>query len=181
MNASVKSIEDKNNEYKKIIEKNDGKSFHDILAARESEDPGVNDREYRNALIIGKHDTNAFMSKVTNHTHPDHANALSVFKDRYGNNRAKAEADFNDKAVKMMGATRNYKQNTAYENKVLSSFKISTADEQGLYNKFKEYMRNKWKAIGYADDVDYINNFLDVHPMLQLKNKNIELPVPEHR
>lgn len=180
MNASVKSIEDKNNDYKKTIEKNDGKSFHDILAARESEDPGINDREYLTALKLAKIDTDAFMSKVTNHNHPDHANALSVFSDKYGNDRAKAEADFNGKTVELMGAHRNDKQNAAYENKILSMFVIHNADEQGVYNKFKEYLRNKHKAVGYAGDVDYINNFLAVHPMLQLK-PGAQLPAPAHR
>jgi len=181
MNASVKSIEVQNNNYKATIEKNNGNSFHDMLAAREGEDPGINDREYLTALKLGKADTDNFMSKVTNSSHPEHANALSAFIDKYGNDRAKAGADFNDKAVKLMGAQRNDKQNVAYEGKIFSMFIIHDADEQGVYNKFKDYIRNKWKSQGYAGDAEYINNFLAVHPMLQLKPGAKEIPVPAHR
>jgi len=180
MNLSVKNIEDKHSEHKKIIEKNDGAKFHDTIIAHEKEDPGYYDRQYRGALHLGKHNTEAFMGKVLNHNHPDHASALSAFKDKYNSDRDNVEKDMNQKAIDLTGAIRNPLKNTAYENKVLSMHTIVTPEDQGFKNKFTDYIRAKWDAVGYTNDLDFIKDFWDVHPMSRPQNVDINQLAPYH-
>ncbi len=173
MNTGVEDIEKKNDAYKKTVEKNDGRKFHDLLWDREKADPGINDREYKTALMMGKYSSDDFMSKVYNHKHPDHAKALSEYKDKYNSDPGKVEKDFADKSVKLYGAQRLEKQNTAYENGLFSTHRINTPQDQAYMNKFKDYMKNKWQAVGYSGDADYINDFWEVHPMSSKANKNV--------
>lgn len=179
MNPSVKSIEDKNNDYKKIIEKNDGKKYHDIIAEREKNDRGVTEREYKAALELGQQNADTFMAKALSHQHPEHAASLSTLKDKYGGQRSNVEKDFKEKAVKLLGAKKNEKENTAYVNKLYSMFKITTPEDQAYVNKFKEYLKNKHSAVGYANDLDFVNDFFEVHPMSTARI-NKEMPVPYH-
>lgn len=173
MNNSIQNIEKKNSEFKKVIENNGGRKFWDIQWDREKDDSGVNDREYKAALIMGKYNSDDFMSKVFNHNHPDHVSALSAYQDKFGGDRANVEKDFADKSVKLMGAKRLEKQNTSYENGLFSMYRINNEQDQAYMSKFKDYLRNKHAAVGYEGDADYINQFWETHPMSSKPNGTV--------
>lgn len=181
MNASVLSLNKKHQDHKKIIENNGGVGYHDKICAEEKDNPGVTDGVYMEALRMGKANADDFMSKATNHNHPGHPEALSALNDTYRGDRSNVENDFKEKAIKAMGAKRNELRNPTYENKVFSSQKISNQDEQGFVNKFKDYMRTKWNAIGYKNDAAYIADFWDVHPMAKPAKAFEDVPFNEYK
>ena len=165
MDQSIRDLENQHNEYKKTVEKNDGKSYFDKILEREKENPGIHEREYKAAVAMGQANADNFMGKALNHNHPDHGDALTAYRDKYGSSREAVEKDHTAKAIKLMDARRFEVPNAAYENNVLSAFQIRTPEDQAFLDKFKDYMKTKWKAVGYTGDADYFKKFWDVHPM----------------
>jgi hypothetical protein len=125
MDKAIRDLQTQHEDHKKIIEKNDGKTYFDNIVDREKIQPGIHDREYSTALALGQSNADNFMGKVLDHTNPDHGDALTAYRDKYGSSREAVEKDHLAKAVKLMGATRYEKPNQAYENHVLSSFAIA--------------------------------------------------------
>lgn len=165
MNPTIKKIEDQHKEHLRTLEKNDGETHFDRVMKREKEDPGVHVREHWNAVAMGQKNADNFMNKVTDPTHPDHGDALTAYLDKYNGKREAVEKDHINKAVKLMNAPAQYLPNQAYEQGVLSSFKIRTPEDQAFFNKFKQYISDKWKAQGYDQDSQFYQDFFSVHPM----------------
>jgi hypothetical protein len=165
MNQTIKKIEDQHKEHLRILKKNDGETHFDRVMKREKEDPGVHIREHWNAVAMGQKNADNFMKKVTDPIHPDHAEALTAYIDKYDGKRENVESDHINKAVKLMDAPAQYLPNQAYERNVLSAFQIRTPEDQAFLNKFTSYMKDKWGAVGYEGDANFYKDFFAVHPM----------------
>lgn len=164
MNA-IKKLESEHENHKKIIEKNDGKTYFDKVMANEKSDPGSNRRQYNVAIEAGKSSAARFMSKVHDHTHPGHLDALTDYRDKYDANPENVVKDFTSKAVKAMGVTKNFLPNANYEQGVLNSHRTQTATDVAFLNKHKDYMKTKWDAVGYDGDMEFNKAFWAEHPM----------------
>lgn len=165
MNPTIKKIEDQHKEHLRIIERNDGQTHFDRVMKREKEDPGVHNREHRNAVAIGQRNSDNFMNKVTDPTHSDHGDALTTYTDKYNGKRENVEKDFIDKAVKTMNAPARYLRNQSYEQNMVSGFQTRTPEDAAFVSKFKNYTKTKHDAVGYQNDADWYKDFWSVHPM----------------
>lgn len=185
MDQAIRDLEDKHNEHKKIIEKNDGQTHFDRVMAIEKQDSGYHSRLYGSTVAAGQRNAASFMNKVHDHTHPDHGDALTAYRDKYNSSPENVEKDYVNKALKLTGAISNYLPNQAYENSVLSSYTVRTPEDEGFLKKFKDYMKTKWDAVGYAGDADFYKDFWAVHPMSTPPRKTLTedgriLPYVQH-
>lgn len=161
MDKSIRDLEDKHKEHLKIIKDHDGEKHFD----RVNKNPEYHSKLYSSTVNAGKKNAAAFMDKVHDHTHPEHGNALTAYRDKYNNSRENVEKDFVNTALDLTGATAHWLQNQAYENGVLSSYQVRTPEDEGFLKKFKDYMKTKWAALGYKGDADFFKDFWAVHPM----------------
>jgi len=173
MDQAIRKLENQHEKHKKIIEQRDGEKHFDQVMAKEKQEPGIHNKEHWAAVKIGQTNADNFMSKVTDHTNPDHGDALTAYRDKYNGSRENVEKDHINKAVKLMNAPARYLPNQAYENNVLSAFQIRTPEDQAFFNKFKDYMKTKWDAVGYEGDADFFKDFWAVHPMSSPPSKTL--------
>ena len=155
---TLNELADSHKKRQAVIEKNDGKSFHDLQMEREKANPGIHDRE----------------CKARDHNNPGHLPALKSLLEDFGGNEDKLRESYKKDARFLLNAKPREFRNTAYENSVLSNFRISTQQDQAFLNKFKDYMTTKWKAEGYGNDEQLISDFWEAHPL------NNPLPRKQH-
>src|SRR5690348_2204357 len=99
MNDKLKALDKQHAQHKKIIESNNGKTYHQRMYNRGR---AAVDDDYKLAVNMAKVDADGFMSKVTTHTHPDHSAALSAYTDKYGSDKEKVFQDFLNKNAALM-------------------------------------------------------------------------------
>lgn len=150
-------------DYKAIVEKNDGVTFHQKQIALAKTDP-TNER-HQQAREAGIKDSDDFMSKVRDHTAPGHEEALSRYKSDFSMDENMVRNFFIDRMAKMLGSAPYEIKNDAYENKVLSNYSVATADDSAFLRKFTDLIKSKWGAVGYKGDPKVIADFFDNHPM----------------
>jgi hypothetical protein len=150
-------------DYKAIVEKSDGLTFHQKQIALAKTDP-TNER-HQQAREAGIKDSDDFMSKVRDHTAPGHEDALSRYKIDFNMDENLVRLFSIDRRAKILNTAPYELQNAAYENKVLSNYSVATADDQAFLAKFTELIKSKWGAVGYKGDPEVIADFFDKHPM----------------
>ena len=171
---TLNELADSHKKRQAVIEKNDGKSFHDLQMEREKANPGIHDRECKAADDFGNTNADSHLKKARDHNNPGHLPALKSLLEDFGGNEDKLRESYKKDARFLLNAKPREFRNTAYENSVLSNFRISTQQDQAFLNKFKDYMTTKWKAEGYGNDEQVISDFWEAHPL------NNPLPRKQH-
>jgi hypothetical protein len=162
----LKALADRHATRLKILEKNDGKTFHQLHAAKEREEGyGIHDKECGNAQRWGDSNYDSFMAKVKNHNDPQHQQSLKKFLEDFGGSEDTARDRFRKEAASLLGAVPLERQNLAYENNAFKDYRISTSMDQAFMNKFKDHMKTKWAAEGYKGDAQEAADFWEVHPL----------------
>ena len=161
----LKALADNHKKRLAIIEKNEGKTFHDLQMQREKKEPGVHDKDCKVADEFGNRNADTHLKKARDHKHPEHLTALNSFLNDHDGNETSLRNHYKKTARFLMDAKPMELRNTAYENSVLSNYRVSTPQDQAFMNKFKDYMQTKWKAEGFSNDAWLINDFWDVHPL----------------
>lgn len=162
---SFKELHELNKAHKLILDKRGGVKYHDHLVAFEKENPGVNAGRWQAALKFGKDNADSFMKAALDHTHKDHEKTLPVYQAKFGGNKKDVEEHFTKEAIDMTGAIQPEIKNLGYENRMLKGYKLDTQQDGAFYNKFKDFIKTKWDAVGYKNDEEYIDSFWNLHPL----------------
>jgi hypothetical protein len=166
--------------YNAIVEKNDGKRYHDIVLENYRKDPNGHQAMLNEAHALGKLNADQFMEKVRNWEKPGHEEALSEYHSSHGGNRDNVEKHYVKKAQELLNVKPVEYRNLAYEDKVLNNRAytnedgavirkpldvIRNADDQAVISKYKALMTAKHKAVGYEGDDNEIANYWQAHKL----------------
>lgn len=159
---------------KKTLQDRDGIKFHDLPENRYGTvEFNENQSEHRNALKDADAYAESIIKAAYDHTSPSHKKAYAELMDQHDGLSANVHDHYRKEFVKIRNAYMPELRNAGYENSTLSNYRISSQQDQAMYNKFSAYIKAKWTARGYRDDDKFIADFWSCHPMPGLKSQSI--------
>ncbi len=162
------------NSYKRIIDNSEYRSFHtkpeNIMARPEY-------IEKNKAWVEAVKDSEAwcdeFMSIVRDPNDADHPKKLALFYSDFKNSEKFLRSEMQKSFIERRSAYPPESQNTSYENSVLNNYVINTKEDAIYFDKFRTYIKAKWKAVGYLNDEEFISDFWEAHPPLKQNRQTI--------
>jgi hypothetical protein len=164
------------NKFKKVIDKREGKNFHQVIADKRAKSPAAFDKSFQDAFDEGKTKAKALIADANDFNSPTYEKSRNRVKSEFGGDKQKIHDHFTKEAVDKAGVRKMENRNTSYEDKVIGGLPIASADDEATVNAFKNLMRNKWDAQGYTDaigvnnDMDVVNDFWASNSLSQLQN-----------
>lgn len=162
MSNDLKKLNEMDKKHRAIIAKDGFVPFHTTEAKANRPE---REKLCAAAEDFAKRNHEQFMNKVFDHTHPENAATHATYQGKYDCDSGNVLQDFREKAYDLLDARPIELKNNAYENKVLTGYRLATEQDRAFMGKFKDYMKAKWDAVGYKGDEDYINMFWNVHPL----------------
>jgi hypothetical protein len=123
-------------------------SFHDDMA----KDFKLHPEEYSKFSISvekGKSDKKKIMNSFRDFKSPDHEKSLEIVRNKYNYDEDRLEKDCINKWLDATQAVQVEFQDASYENRILNGYVPSTNNDVAVMDKFRSFIKNKWKAAGY--------------------------------
>lgn len=170
----LKQITSEHNKHLRIFEQNDQVPFHQLpenIMTRPEYD--AKNKAYIEAVKDAKDYCDNFMSVIIDFNSKKHPGYLEIFYNQFGGSEAKLREQTEKSFIEQRKAYRPESQNTTYENSVLNNYAISTLEEQMYFSKFRDFIKSKWKAVGYLNDQQFISDFWEAHPPLKQNRQTV--------